>query len=64
MTPTIESLTARVRILNLVLKRLLLECTDDPVRHLKRCKCGRSESRFSKCVQCMEEELRAKQGNP
>ena len=55
---TISTCTTRIRILNLVLKRLLDECTDDPVRHLKLCKCGRSETRFPFCVQCLQDELR------
>jgi hypothetical protein len=49
---------ARVRIMNRVLRRLLMEVTDDPVRHLKRCKCGRSETRFAKCVQCLQDGLK------
>lgn len=60
---TLPALTARVRILNLVIRRLLLELTDDPVRHLKRCKCGRSETRMEKCVQCYGDELRNRNGN-
>lgn len=58
MKSNLNNCIARVRIMNRVLRRLLLEATDDPVIHLKRCKCGRSETRYEKCVQCLQDELK------
>jgi len=50
---------ARVRIQNRVMKRLLLEVTDDPNRHLHMCRCGRCETRMEACLVCAEEGWRA-----
>jgi hypothetical protein len=52
----------RLEILCRIIKRLEKESTDDPIRHLHKCSCGRAETRFGKCSICESEEMR--EGKP
>jgi hypothetical protein len=54
----LDAAIARVQRLNRIVRRLLVELADDPVRHMRRCKCGRHETRMEKCVACYGEELK------
>lgn len=54
-------LGARIDILALGLRQSIAELQDNPLRHLKTCRCGRALTRQECCAICNVEELRRTQ---
>ena len=54
-------LGARINILSLGVRQSIAELKDNPLRHLKPCRCGRALTRNGCCAICTTEELRRQQ---
>jgi len=54
-------LGARIDILSLGIRQSIADAHDNPIRHLKTCRCGRAVTRQDCCAICATEELRRTQ---